>query len=408
MSQTWNNETAAIDGAEDGNADINADMNAGAMDDASVELDDSIITANNREGRRLPPLQVNGLDESEILAYAPPMVCDRVHWDTVDEFDASVLVSVLANSDTPIEAYCRTWSDGQHRIWVTEGSGHAARDIIRDWCADNEVEAVNIRVINSVPFRDLDQIPGTLLADLIGEAVDWLFPRVNGIRRRLVADLDLVDDDDVRSMMYLFVSDHMDRYDADRTGRNGTLTLLAFLMGKLRTWPQDLARQAQGRPIVNDRIKIAAAMGAFCTREQRNPSEVELADELGMSVTDLRQRAQTIESLSRMRHYQQLSQYASSDGDDFGTEVVADHDVEADATSHSRNAELTKVIMAAVNDQDTVGKRSQDPLALAAVYLSYWEDMSKAEVARELEILPKTVTAKLNRVLGSAADSLAS
>ena len=91
------------------------DINADTVNDASVELDDSIITANNREGRRLPPLQVNGLDESEILAYAPPMVCDRVHWDTVDEFDASVLVSVLANSDTPIEAYCRTWSDGQHR-----------------------------------------------------------------------------------------------------------------------------------------------------------------------------------------------------------------------------------------------------------------------------------------------------
>ena len=404
MSQTWDNETAATDSTEDVNADINTD----AIDDANVELDDSIITANNREGRRLPPLQLNGLDEGGILAYAPPMVCDRVHWDTVEAFDASALVSVLANSDTPIEAYCRTWSDGQHRIWVTEGSGHAARDIIRDWCADNEVEAVNIRVINSVPFRDLDQIPGTLLADLIGAAVDWLFPRVNGIRRRLVADLDLVDDDDVRSMMYLFVSDHIDRYDADRTGRNGTLTLLAFLMGKLRTWPQDLARQAQGRPIVNDRIKIAAARDVFCTREQRNPSEVELADELGMTVTDLRQRAQTIESLSRMRHYQQLSQYASNDGDDFGAEVVADHDVEADATSHSRNAELTRVVMAAVNDQDTVSKRSQDPLALAAVYLSYWEDMSKAEVARELEILPKTVTAKLNRVLGSAADSLAS
>ena len=129
-------------------------MNGDAIDDAGVELDDSIITANNREGRRLPPLQVNGLDESEILAYAPPMVCDRVHWDTVDEFDASVVVSVLANSETPIEAYCRTWSDGQHRIWVTEGSGHAV-DIIRDWCADNEVGGHP--VINSVPFR-IDQI----------------------------------------------------------------------------------------------------------------------------------------------------------------------------------------------------------------------------------------------------------
>ncbi|MED5527939.1 MAG: hypothetical protein VYC81_04685, partial [Actinomycetota bacterium] len=293
-------------------------------------------------------------------------------------------------------------------IWVTEGLGHTARDIIREWCADNEVEAVNMRVIDSVPFRDLEQIPGTLLADLIGAAVDWLFPRVNGIRRRLVADLDLVDDDDVRSMMYLFVSDHMDRYDADRTGRNGTLTLLAFLMGKLRTWPQDLARQAQGRPIVNDRIKIAAAMDEFCTREQRNPSEVELADELGMSVTDLRQRAQTIESLSRIRHYQPLSQYASNDGDVFGAEIAAQDNVETDATTHGRNAELTRVVMAAVNDQDSAGKRSQDPLALAAVYLAYWENMSKAEVARELEILPKTVTGKLNRVLGSVADSLSS
>ncbi|MDP7382911.1 MAG: hypothetical protein QF382_02425, partial [Acidimicrobiales bacterium] len=220
--------------------------------------------------------------------------------------------------------------------------------------------------------------------------------------------LDLVDDDDVRSMMYLFVSDHMDRYDADRTGRNGTLTLLAFLMGKLRTWPQDLARQAQGRPIVNDRIKIAAAMDEFCTREQRNPSEVELADELGMSVTDLRQRAQTIESLSRIRHYQPLSQYASNDGDVFGAEIAAQDNVETDAITHGRNAELTRVVMAAVNDQDSAGKRSQDPLALAAVYLAYWENMSKAEVARELEILPKTVTGKLNRVLGSVADSLSS
>ena len=398
--QTWDNETV-------GNH-TTMDINADTVNDASVELDDSIITANNREGRRLPPLEVNGLSEAEILAYAPPMVCDRVHWDTVEEFDASVLVTVLANSDTPIEAYCRTWSDGQHRIWVTEGFGHSARDIIRKWCADNEVEAVNMRVIDSVPFRDLEQIPGTLLADLISAAVDWLFPRVNGIRRRLVADLDLVDDDDVRSMMYLFVSDHMDRYDADRTGRNGTLTLLAFLMGKLRTWPQDLARQAQGRPIVNDRIKIAAAMDEFCTREQRNPSEVELADELGMSVTDLRQRAQTIESLSRIRHYQPLSQYASNDGDVFGAEIAAQDNVETDATTHGRNAELTRVVMAAVNDQDSAGKRSQDPLALAAVYLAYWENMSKAEVARELEILSKTVTGKLNRVLGSVADSLSS
>ena len=43
------------------------DINADTVNDASVELDDSIITANNREGRRLPALEVNGLSEAEIL-----------------------------------------------------------------------------------------------------------------------------------------------------------------------------------------------------------------------------------------------------------------------------------------------------------------------------------------------------
>ena len=369
------------------------------------DLDDVITTAGNRQGRRVPPLVVDGLDESEILAMAPPLVCDRVHWDTVDDFDARVVLPVLADADPTLVSHTRQWSDGQHRVWVPEGRGYDAREIIRTWCDENDVEAVNMRVEANVPFRDLDLIPAPLLAGLIAAAVDWLYPRVHAIRRKLVADLELVEDDDVHSMMYLFVSDHLDRFDADREGRNGTLTLLAFLIGKMRNWPQDAARQAYGRGVVGDRLALAKAADAIAATEQRPPTEDELAGALRTSVTDLRRREQTIDTLSNIRHYQPLV-VGAADSDEHGTlQIAADVDVEFDATERERNAQMTRAIMAAVNDPSSTGRRAQDPLALAAVYLSFWEELSRPEIARELDVLPKTAAAAVKRVLDSVSEA---
>ena len=362
--------------------------------------DDVIVTSNNRLGRRVPNLVVGGVDEAEILAMAPAMVCDRVHWDTVDEFAVHTLLPSLGP-----DAWTRQWSDGQHRIWVPAGRGYQAREIVREWCSANEVEAVNVRVEAGVPFRDLDRIPGTLLPDLIAGAVEWLYPRLYAIRRKLVADLDLIDDQDVRSMMYLFVSDHADRYDAGREGRNGTLNFLAFMIGKLRTWPQDAARNAYGRGVVSDRMALSRASDLIAAAEQRPATEAELADALGTSVTDLRRREQLIGSLSNMRNYQSLSA-DRGDGEVHDViQVAADDDVEFDATAHDRSAQLTRAIMNAVNDPASTGRRAQDPLALAAVYLSFWEDLSRPEVARELDVLPKTAAAAVARVLDSVAAS---
>ena len=368
-------------------------------DSESERPDDTLITATNRVGRRVPNLEVDGLDETEILAYAPPMVCDRVHWDTVDEFDARTLVPQLG-----MDAWTRQWSDGQHRIWVPQGRGYDAREVIREWCVEHDVEAVNIRVEANVPFRDLDRIPGTLLPDLLAAAVDWLYPRLYAVRRKLVADLDLIDDQDVRSMMYLFVSDHADRYDAGREGRNGTLNFLAFLIGKLRTWPQDAARSAYGRGVISDRITLTRAADEIAALEQRPATEEELAAALKTSVTDLRKREQAISALSGMRNYQSLVT-DSPDADILDEVQVADSvDVEFDATTHERNAQLTRAIMAAVNNPESGGRRAQDPLALAAVYLSFWEDLSRPEVARELDVLPKTAAAAVSRVLDAVAE----
>ena len=356
------------------------------MDEAQGEVvidptdgGEEIVTAGNRIGHKVPHLVVDGVDERDIFAYAPTMICDRVHWDTVDDFDARRLVNELR-----MEAYTR------------------------QWCLDHDVEAVNIRVEAKVPYRNLELIPGTLLQDMIAAAVQWLYPRSYSVRKKIVADLELVEDDDVKSMMYLFVSDHADRFDGGRQGRNGTLSFLAFMIGKLRTWPQDAARTAFGRTVISDRIALHRAGDSVAFSEHRQATTVERADALGTSVTDLRRREQTIATLSNLRNPQSLV-VAGSDQDVPDTvQVTGDTDVAKDALSYTRDSELTRAILAAVNHPEQHGRRPQDPLALAAVYLSFWEGLSRPDVARELEVLPKTANAAVTRVLESvqAADVL--
>ena len=171
------------------------------------------------------------------------------------------------------------------------------------------------------------------MPELISAALDWLYPRSHAIRPKVVADLELVDADDVRSMMYLFISDHLDRYDADREGRNGTLNLLAFLIGKLRTWPQDLTRTAFGRNVVSDRIALHRAVDGVAAVEHRGATEVERADALRTTVTDLRKREQAIATLSSLRNYQSLTAGAPDDGVLDTVQVASDEDVEERATA---------------------------------------------------------------------------
>jgi hypothetical protein len=360
----------------------------------TVDGGEALLTSTHRAGRKVPFLTVGGIDEREIFAYAPTMQCDRVHWDTVEQFDARTLLS-----DLPMTAYTRQWSDGQHRIWVPAGEGFAAREAIKTWCVAHDVDAVNVRVEAGVPFRNLELIPEPLLPELIAAAVEWLYPRSYVIRKKIVTYLDLVDDDDVRSLMYLFVSDHADRFDGGREGRNGTLNLLAFMIGKLRTWPQDAARTAYGRAAMGDRVTLSRASDSVAATEQRAASPVELAAALGTSVTDLRRREHAIAVLASMRHPQALAM-GPGDPDGFdAVQLASETDVEEDALSYGRSAELTSAIMAAVVDSSARSRHAQDPLALAAVYLSFWEGLSRAEVARELNVLPKTATAAVGRVL---------
>ena len=361
----------------------------------SIELsDDSIITATHRVSRRIPDMVVGDLTERDILAMAPTMVCDRIHWSTPEPLSLTVLIA-----DLPFPARTRAWSDGQSRVWVDEGHGQQARELIRQWCESHGVEVMNMRVESGVPFRDVDSIPGDLFARLLLATTDWLYPRTHAIRRKLVADLELIDDDDTRSMMYLFISDHADRFDSDRVGKNGPLNFASFMLGKLRKWPQDAARAAWGRTLVDDHMHITQAVNDSITTRYRRPTEAELAARMKMSVSDLRKRECAVAEISGMRNYESI--ITGSMGEDpEGVDTADSVDVALDSPSFQVDAMLTKSIIDSVmSPTATRGTSPADPMALAAVYLSFWGELSRQELAAELGVLPKTAAAAVQRVI---------
>jgi hypothetical protein len=369
--------------------------------DAEFELsgpleleDDTIITSTHRIGRRIPDMVVGDLTERDILALAPAMVCDRIHWSTAEPLDLTALIA-----DLPIVARTRAWSDGQSRIWVEQGQGLQAREMIRQWCDEHEVEVMNMRVESAVPFRDIDSIPGDLFQQLLLVTTDWLYPRTYAIRRKLVADLELIDEDDTRSMMYLFISDHADRFDADRVGKNGTLNFASFMLGKLRKWPQDAARAAWGRTLIDDHMHINQAIDDSIATLHRRPTESELAARMKTSVTDLRKRETAVAEVSGMRNYDSIITGGMGEDAD-GVDAADSVDVAHEGTSFQVDALLTKAIIDSVMEPtSTRGTSPADPMALAAVYLSFWGEMSRQELAAELGVLPKTAAASVQRVL---------
>jgi len=360
----------------------------------SIECDDdSIVTANHRIGRRIPDMVVGDLTERDILAMAPAMVCDRIHWSTSEPLDLTELIA-----DLPLEARTRAWSDGQSRIWVEEGQGQRARELIRQWCDEHDVDVMNMRVESAVPFRDVDSIPGELFAQLLLATTDWLYPRSYAIRRKLVADLELIDDEDTRSMMYLFISDHADRFDADRIGKNGTLNFASFMLGKLRKWPQDAARAAWGRTLIDDRMHLNEAIDDSIATLYRRPTESELATRMKTSVSDLRRRELAVAEVSGMRNYDSIVTGGMGE-DSEGVDAADCVDVSRDGTSFQVDAMLTKAIIDAImTPTSTRGTSPADPMALASVYLSFWGEMSRQELAAVLGVLPKTAAASVQRV----------
>jgi hypothetical protein len=92
--------------------------------------------------------------------------------------------------------------------------------------------------------------------------------------------------------------------------------------------------------------------------------------------------------------------------DSEGVDTAESADVARDSTSFQVDAMLTKVIIDSVmSPTATRGTSPADPMALAAVYLSFWGELSRRELAAELGVLPKTAAAAIQRVITQVGEA---
>jgi len=99
-----------------------------------------------------------------------------------------------------------------------------------------------------------------------------------------------------------------------------------------------------------------------------------------------------------MRNYDSIISGGMGE-DSVGVDAADCVDVSRDGTSFQVDAMLTKAIIDSImTPTSSRGISPADPMALAAVYLSFWGELSRQELAAELGVLPKTAAASVQRV----------
>jgi hypothetical protein len=188
-------------------------------------------------------------------------------------------------------------------------------------------------------------------------------------------------------------------------GRNGTLNFASFMLGKLRKWPQDAARAAWGRAFVDDHMHLNQAIDDSLATKHRRPTENELAERMKTTVSDLRKRERAVAEVSGMRNYDLITT-GSMGEDSEGIDASDRVDVAMDGTSFQVDAMLTKsIIDTVIGPASTRGSAPADPMALVAVYLSFWGELSRQELALKLGVHPKTAAAAVQRVIAQVGSA---
>jgi hypothetical protein len=117
------------------------------------------------------------------------------------------------------------------------------------------------------------------------------------------------------------------------------------------------------------------------------------------SVSELRKRECAVAEVSGMRNYDSILTGGVGENAE-GVDAADAIDVAHDGTSFQVDALLTKAIIDAVMTPiSTRGTTPADPMALSTVYLSFWGELSRQELAAELGVLPKTAAAAVQRVI---------
>lgn len=256
------------------------------------------------------PRYFGGVLEDEGWLQAPLRNHDLVHFRIGGGLDVREVQRRIG-----IEGIVRQDTDGLVRISCLNGD--EIYEIVKTWDGPAAQEISGVRLDKGVKRRELSDLPPGFVSDLCafyGTFAHTLLRRnMTSVRKHIP------DADDIQQQIYIWIIDAVQRYD-----ETTSIPFAAYLHSSLQRWVHDLNRKSYGRAAADSELAYTRAINAFITKNDRKPTDEELAEVLGESVATVREKMLSISRVNNLRAVAPLAQ------EDYEIPVQAEDDQERD------------------------------------------------------------------------------
>ena len=240
--------------------------------------------------QQMTPRYFGGILEDDGWKNAPLRECHLVHFKASSNLTKAKLAALTNEPHNMININ----EDGLFKIYsaTKDGTYNRVKELKAEY---PEYNISGIRLESDLRRRHLDELPPRYLSDMCKHygqfAKVLLRAQISSIKKHLP------EDDDAQQQIYLWVIEAIKRYD-DET----CIPFAAYLGTSIRKWVYDLNRKAYGRSIADKELRHSRAVNEFRAREERNPTNEELAEILGLSTEETGREREDINTVVNLRN----------------------------------------------------------------------------------------------------------
>lgn len=240
--------------------------------------------------QQMSPRYFGGILEDDGWIHAPLKECHLVHFKASPNLTKAILMARTSEPSNMININ----EDGLYKIY--SATKDETYKLIQSLKIEHpEYHISGIRLESNLRRRHLDELPSQFLSDLCKHygqfAKVLLRAQISSVKKHLP------DEDDAQQQIYLWVIEAIKRYD-DQT----CIPFAAYLGTSIRKWVYDLNRKAYGRSIADKELRHSRAINEFRTREERNPTNEELAGILGLTLEETGREKEDINTVVNLRN----------------------------------------------------------------------------------------------------------
>lgn len=315
-----------------------------------------------------------GMSEAACWASSPLITRQMVHFKSdyhVDVRDLTACLPEWARLDVDdTEGLYRVWGRPEH------ADGDLLQSHVEQWFAARGIKTRHLKVERNVRRRDLTTLPPGALADLC--AVYGALAQRRIYRHLTSLRLHIPDPDDARQQVNEWVLKAIAIFDADKGTPFG-----AFLTQRLGQWVHDLGRSRIGRTAADAELGHRRDVAAFTQEHHHTPTDTDLAEYTGQTVTAIRKRAQTVATLHGLRNPRTLT--ATLDDPEIPLPADAP-DVDDLLITEEQQSLVGHVLTSCCSPDPTEQGVAADVnvLGWVAWYFTMWRGMNKTDLAAGL------------------------